>query len=135
MRNRDRNRSTPGRRAARTAGSASVHRSGGSNSRRGSPADGPSNMAAAARRRVVSSAQSGPGTSNDGASGTMPARDTRWWLGRSPYNPHQLAGIRTEPAVSVPSPMSARPAATAAAGPLDDPPGRCPGARGLSGVP
>ena len=81
------------------------------------------------------SAQIGPATSKEGASGTIPARLTRRWLGRRPYSPHQLAGIRTEPAVSVPSPMSASPAATATAGPLDEPPGRCPGARGLSGVP
>jgi hypothetical protein len=46
-----------------------------------------------------------------------------------------LAGTRVDPPVSVPSAKSHRPAATAAAEPLDDPPGTRPGARTLSGVP
>src|SRR5437762_11977728 len=37
--------------------------------------------------------------------------------------PQKAAGWRIEPPVSVPSPPAARPAATAAAGPPDEPPG------------
>ena len=40
-----------------------------------------------------------------------------------------------EPAVSVASPTSAWPVATAEAGPLDDPPGSAPGTAPLGGVP
>ena len=49
--------------------------------------------------------------------------------------PQNLAGTRTEPPVSVPSAKSTRPAATATADPLDEPPGSRSGARGLTGVP
>jgi len=41
----------------------------------------------------------------------------------SPTTPQKAAGWRIEPPVSVPSPPAARPAATAAAGPPDEPPG------------
>ena len=43
-------------------------------------------------------------------------------LGLNPNRPQQAAGMRVEPPVSVPSPISARPAATAAAEPPDEPP-------------
>ena len=49
--------------------------------------------------------------------------------------PQQAAGIRTEPPVSDPSATSASPVATAAAEPLDDPPGMRAGSSGLTGVP
>src|SRR6266403_3499970 len=51
--------------------------------------------------------------------------------------PHQPAGRRTEPPVSVPMAIGARPAATATAEPLDDPPGVrwVPRSQGLRGVP
>src|SRR5439155_26967575 len=44
-------------------------------------------------------------------------------VGLSPSMPQKAAGWRIEPPVSVPSPPAARPAATAAAGPPDEPPG------------
>src|SRR5580704_1116491 len=65
----------------------------------------------------------------------MPLRSRRPCVGRMPYSPQKLAGTRTEPPVSVPSAVSQRPAATAAAEPEDEPPGTWPGARGLTGVP
>ena len=49
--------------------------------------------------------------------------------------PQKLAGMRTDPPVSVPIAKSTRPPATAAADPLDEPPGTRPGALGLVGVP
>jgi hypothetical protein len=49
--------------------------------------------------------------------------------------PQQAAGIRTDPAVSVPKPTSASPVATATADPDDDPPGSRLGSRGFTGVP
>ena len=64
-----------------------------------------------------------------------PDRCTRPWVGRMPYTPQKLAGTRTEPPVSLPSAKSQAPAAVAAADPLDEPPGRRPGARGFTGVP
>ena len=41
----------------------------------------------------------------------------------------------TDPAVCVPKPSGAMPSATAAAEPLDDPPGVCAGLRGLAVLP
>ena len=49
--------------------------------------------------------------------------------------PQKLAGARTEPPVSEPSAKSTSPAATAAAEPLDDPPGMRPAALTFTGVP
>lgn len=73
--------------------------------------------------------------SNDGHSGTSPSTDSRPWVGRSPHSPQSLAGTRVEPPVSVPSATSTRPAATALAEPLDEPPQTRSGARALTGVP
>ena len=55
----------------------------------------------------------------------------------SPTIPHQAAGVRIEPAVSAPMAAGTRPAATATAEPLDEPPGvRCTArSQGLWGVP
>jgi hypothetical protein len=44
-------------------------------------------------------------------------------VGRSPYTPQKLAGMRIEPARSVPKSRQDSPAATAAAAPPDEPPG------------
>src|SRR5437879_12459759 len=54
-----------------------------------------------------------------------------------PTTPHHAAGRRTEPPVSVPMATGARPAATATAEPLDEPPGvRCTvRSHGFHGVP
>lgn len=54
---------------------------------------------------------------------------------RSPHSPWYDAGTRTDPAVSVASPTSAWPVATAAAGPLEEPPGSAPGSAPFGGVP
>ena len=56
-------------------------------------------------------------------------------MGFKPKTPQQAAGIRIEPPVSVPKVKSASFAATAAAEPLDDPPGISSGYLGLSAVP
>ena len=56
-------------------------------------------------------------------------------LGFSPTTPQQEAGSRTEQPVSVPSPRSQRPAASAAAFPPDEPPVVRPGRRGFCTVP
>ena len=55
----------------------------------------------------------------------------------SPTIPHQAAGSRTEPPVSVPMATGARPAATATPEPLEEPPGvRCTArSQGFHGVP
>src|SRR5919108_5275891 len=47
----------------------------------------------------------------------------RPYVGLSPTTPQNAAGWRTEPPVSVPSAATARPPATAAAEPPDEPPG------------
>ena len=64
-----------------------------------------------------------PTVSNDGASGTMPARETRPIVVFKPITPQNAAGIRIEPPVSVPIASGTSPAATAAADPPLDPPG------------
>jgi len=48
-----------------------------------------------------------------------------------PEIPHSAAGWRTEPPVSEPSASGTSPAATAAAQPLDEPPGVRSGSQGL----
>ncbi len=52
-----------------------------------------------------------------------------------PTIPHSAAGWRIEPPVSVPSAHGARPAATAAALPPEEPPGTRPRSHGLSVAP
>src|SRR5438874_13819254 len=76
-----------------------------------------------------------PTVSNDGANGLTPASEIKPCDGRKPQIPQLLAGIRVEPAVSVPSAKSTSPHPTAKANPLNEPPGRGSGARGLGGVP
>src|SRR5581483_9945194 len=63
-----------------------------------------------------------PTASNDEASGSTPRVLTRPCVGRKPNSPQAAAGTRIGPAVSVPRPTPVSPAATAAAGPEDDPP-------------
>ena len=70
-----------------------------------------------------------------GACPTTPASDKRPWLGRMPKMPQKLAGMRTDPPVSVPIAKLDEASATAAADPLDEPPGTRPGALGLVGAP
>ena len=61
------------------------------------------------------------------AIGTTPSVGTRPVVGRWPVTPQNAAGIRTEPAVSVPSATSTSPAATAAPLPPLEPPRHPPG--------
>src|SRR5436189_5736647 len=74
-----------------------------------------------------------PTVSSVGANGITPATEINPCDGRQPQMPQLLAGTRTDPPVSVPSAKSTSPHATAAADPLDEPPGTRSGAAGLSG--
>ena len=56
-------------------------------------------------------------------------------LGLSPTRPHQAAGIRTEPPMSVPSPSGTQPEATAAPDPPEEPPGVRFGSHGFRVTP
>ena len=87
----------------------------------GTVAGGAGARTPSARPSKPSSAAITPAVSNDGASGRMPSALIRPWVGRRPYSPHAAAGARTEPPVSVPRPSRARPPATAAAGPEEEP--------------
>src|SRR5258708_38283450 len=83
----------------------------------------------------ATSRASGPTVSRLGANGQTPAAGTRPHVVFSPTIPQHAAGIRTDPPVSVPNPISTSPLATATALPLDEPPGMRSGAAGLTGVP
>src|SRR5919199_3826993 len=73
----------------------------------------------------------GPTWSRLDANATMPYRDTVPYVGRSPTRPHSAAGCLIEPPVSDPSAHGARPPATAAVEPPDEPPGTRVGSHGL----
>ena len=83
------------------------------------------------RSNVTASRVNHPTVSKLAACGSTPSSGIRPCVGRSPYRPQKLAGIRTEPPVSEPSAKSTTPPATAEAEPLDDPPGTRPGAAGI----
>jgi hypothetical protein len=88
--------------------------------------------AASSTERVI-----GPGVSRVGLRGRTPYVLTRPTLVLSAVIPHQDAGSRTEPPVSVPTAQGASPAATATPEPLLEPPGvrwRL-GSHGFQGVP
>ena len=53
----------------------------------------------------------------------MPYLETLPYVGLSPVSPQKAAGCRIDPPVSVPVAIGAKPAATAAADPPEDPPG------------
>ncbi len=65
---------------------------------------------------------SGPLADRPARSGIIGASDTRPRLGLIPTRPHAAAGIRIDPAPSLPWASGASPAATAAAAPPLDPP-------------
>src|SRR5918996_4463805 len=65
------------------------------------------------------------------AKATIPYRETVPYVGRRPTTPQREAGCFTEPPVSVPSAHGARPPATAAADPPEEPPGTRSGSHGL----
>src|SRR5262245_21134081 len=88
-------------------------------------------MASSRRARSRTVRASGPTVSRLCERGNTPWRLTRPKLGRMPVIPHQLAGTRIEPPVSVPGPPRQSPAAIATAVPLDEPPGECSSAHGL----
>ncbi len=65
----------------------------------------------------------GPIWSRELAKATRPYRDTAPYVGLTPTTPHSAAGWRIDPPVSEPSASGAKPAATAAALPPEEPPG------------
>ena len=66
-----------------------------------------------------------------GGSGIWPVFGTRRSVGLSAKRPQKCAGVRTEPARSLPTSNADRPAATAAAPPPVEPPGVRPRSHGL----
>ncbi|MNP67606.1 hypothetical protein D3C76_1634580 [compost metagenome] len=84
-------------------------------------------MAAMASISIWMLAAKGPTQSREVCAGITPTRLMRPKVGLKPNTPQQAAGTRTEPPVSVPREKSQRPAATAAAEPLEEPPGTRPG--------
>src|SRR6059058_3659127 len=96
----------------------------------GSPLSTDHMSAASATVRAI-----GPTVSSDGTSGCTPAIGIRPHCGLSPTVPQYADGSRIEQPVSVPSPRSARPAASAAALPALEPPVVRPGRVGLRTVP
>ena len=121
-------RGTAKRRPARSAGPAGrAPVPAATSGRRGRGRPGPgTTRAASATVRVR-----GPTVSSDGARGNTPVRGMRPWVTLRPTRPQRAAGTRTEPPVSVPIPTAARPPATAAAEPPEDPPGEVAGSQGL----
>ena len=77
----------------------------------------------------------GPTVSKLGASGNTPSAGTSPCVGLKPTTPQQAAGSRIDPALSVPSATSQRPAARAAPFPPLDPPGMRAGSRGFTTAP
>ncbi len=73
-----------------------------------------------------------PGTSSDGHSVRKPARSVLPCGGTSPAIPQYDAGRIVDPPVWLPSATGTCPAATAAADPLEEPPGVRPRSRGLA---
>ncbi len=65
----------------------------------------------------------------------MPVRGTSPCVGLNAYTPQNAPGRMVEPAVWLPSASGTMPAATAAAEPLDEPPGVCSGLCGLRVLP
>src|SRR5438105_5403238 len=65
----------------------------------------------------------------------MPWRGISPCVGLKPYTPQYDAGRIVEPVVWLPSASGTIPAATAAADPLEDPPGVCAGLCGLRVLP
>ncbi len=73
--------------------------------------------------------------SSEAQAGTTPLAGTRPRVGLSPTTWLAAAGTRPDPAVSVPRARVTRPAATATAEPLLDPPGTRVGSSTLRAVP
>ena len=77
----------------------------------------------------------GPTWSQLGARGKQPSSETRPYVGLKPTIPQHAAGMRIEPPESVPSAVSASPAARAAADPPLEPPAILPSRNGFGTVP
>ncbi len=101
-------------------------RATGSSGPTGRPARTAPTRAASATVRAIT-----PTVSRLSANTLMPARVTRPKLGLKPTTPQNAAGRMTEPPVWVPSATGTMPSATAAAEPLDEPPGVRAGSWGL----
>ena len=84
---------------------------------------------ASTKAQHASVGASGPTESSVVDSGKTPSVGTRPTVGLKPARPQNAAGMRTEPAVSVPSPAADMPSVTETAAPDDDPPGTRPVAR------
>ena len=91
-------------------------------------------IAAVSRAASPTERHSGPTVSKVPQSGTDPATDKRPWVVLNPVISFQADGIRTDPPVSEPIPAAARPKATEAAAPDDDPPGTTSGSFTLGEV-
>ena len=85
--------------------------------------------------QVAVSAAIGPTWSTHGTSAAQPSEGTAPCDGLKPTTPHHEAGMRIDPAVSVPSPISNSPVTMPAAEPPDDPPATRPGSCGFPTVP
>jgi hypothetical protein len=100
----------------------------------GSPASRPA-IAASSSAQSSALRASGPTVSKVQATGTTPRLDTRPIVGRTPVTPHEAAGMRMEPAVSVPRLPGTRSAAAAAPLPPLDPPQTRSRSQGLRAAP
>jgi hypothetical protein len=92
-------------------------------------------MASAASARSSTLLAKMPTWSSVRESCRMPVRGMRPWVGLKPYTPQNEAGRMVEPAVWLPSARGTIAAATAAAEPLEEPPGVCSGLCGLRVLP
>src|SRR5215831_20648861 len=119
--------------ATRSAGGSAPTAPSGRSREYGS-ASGPAIAASAANASSVVRANNDT-QSRLRQAGTTPAVDTRPRLGLSPTMLLSPAGTRPDPAVSVPSASGTRPAATAIAEPVLDPPGISAGSNRLRAMP
>ena len=97
--------------------------------------NGASSSAARRQRTSATLRAIRPSVSNDGAKGVMPPSSNQPRLGFTPTVPQNDAGRITDAAVCVPNAAGTIQSATAAALPLDDPPGVWSGWRGLAVFP
>ena len=91
-------------------------------------------MAASIGHRSATHPATTPGVSSEGASATPPARLIRPNVGLIPATPQKVAGMRTDPPVSLATAAGTMPEATAAADPPLEPPGTRPVFHGLRGL-
>src|SRR5574340_1687966 len=101
----------------------------------GSARNGSPDLTAKACAASATLAAIGPTWSRLVDSGCTPSRGTASKVGLKPTTPQHDAGMRIDPAVSVPTAIGTIPAATAAAEPPLDPPGSRSGAHGLTTAP